>query len=105
MPRYRSENADAVQMRSETFLTVPLAHSASAAAKYLHKVEILLLRAKLNTFSKKEIAACGGEEVICVISVLQRTMFTVVGFISHSDYRSKQVIFSERLKEKNKVYI
>lgn len=52
-----------------------------------------------------EIAACGGEEVICVISVLQRTMFTVVRFISHSDFRSKQVIFSEMLKEKNKVYI
>lgn len=50
MPRYRSENADAVQMRSETILTVPLAHSASAAAKYLHEVEILLFRVQIKYF-------------------------------------------------------
>lgn len=59
MPRYRSENADAVKMRSDKFLTEPPVHSASAAAKYLNKVEFLS--------SWDQITCCqwGGNDTLC----------------------------------------
>lgn len=59
MPRYLSENADAVQMRSDTFLTVPRVDSASAAAKYLNKVEFLSSWAEMKCFQ------WGGNNTLC----------------------------------------
>lgn len=59
MPRYLSENADAVQMRSDKFLTEPLEHDASAAAKHLNKVELLSAGARTVRCQR------GGNDTLC----------------------------------------
>lgn len=52
MPRYLSENADAVQMRSDKFLTELPVDSASTAAKYLNKMEFLSSGGGNNTLCR-----------------------------------------------------
>ena len=51
MPRYLSENADAVQMRSDKFLTERAAHGASAAAKYPNKSGVPVIPRPNDTLS------------------------------------------------------
>ncbi len=59
MPRYLSENADAVQMRSDKLLTGLLVCRVSAAAKYLNKVEFLSARAHMTR------CQWGGSDTLC----------------------------------------